>query len=265
MKLWIMSDLHQEFPELAWRPARVPEHDILVLAGDIDVTCAKAVQYARSMTDKPIVMVAGNHEFYGQNLSEQLRIAQSLSDDRLNYLENRAVVIGDVRFVGATLWTDFELFSDWMSRDCEKEAYRFMNDFRVIAIDPDEIDLSTPRHGRDDKFHFRTRHAANLHAASAAFIWRTLNKPFAGSTVVVTHHAPHERSIPKRFQKDLLSACFASDLSTLIKSGKPNLWIHGHVHHSFDYRVGRTRIISNPRGYENELAHFNPELVVDLT
>jgi predicted phosphohydrolase len=113
MKLWIMSDLHQEFPELAWRPPRVPEHDILVLAGDIDVTCAKAIQYARSITDKPIVMVAGNHEFYGQNLSEQLTLAQALSGGRLHFLENQTANVDGVRFVGATLWTDFELFVDF--------------------------------------------------------------------------------------------------------------------------------------------------------
>ncbi|MCX8281773.1 metallophosphoesterase [Phyllobacterium sp. 0TCS1.6C] len=266
MKLWIMSDLHQEFARLAWRPQRVPEHDVLVLAGDIDVTCEKAIFYARSITDKPVVMVAGNHEFYGHNLTEQLNHAQHIAakTGNVSYLENSTAIIGDARFIGATLWTDFELFSDLMSWQCQTEALRYMNDFKVIAIEADEIDLEQPRHGSDDKIHFTPRHAGNLHDASVAYIRAEIAKPFTGATVVLTHHAPHQKSIPEYLRHDLLSSCFASDLSELIEKQQPDLWVHGHIHHQFDYRVARTRIVANPRGYPNEMKGFNEELVVEV-
>jgi len=112
---------------------------------------------------------------------------------------------------------------------------------------------------------FRPIEAATLHKRSRAFIEAELAKPFAGPTVVVTHHAPHANSMHSRYGSDLLSAAYVSDLTALIEAGQPNLWVHGHVHESFDYRVGVTRVICNPHGYGNENKNFDPGLVVELT
>ncbi len=260
-----MSDLHQEFPELAWRPETTPDHDALVLAGDIDVTCEKAIDYARSITDKPIIMVAGNHEFYGQNLQQQLVDARQKAGkiEDIFYLENEAVVIGGTRFIGATLWMDFELLGETFSWQCQQEAIRYMNDFQMIEVEPDEIDLASPTH-HCGKVYFSPRHTGKLHDMSAAYFQSVLAEDFDGPTVIVTHHAPHQYSIPTRRKNDLLSACYASDLSNLMLSGHPDLWIHGHVHDPVDYEIGHCRIISNPRGYPTETSNFDDGLVIEV-
>lgn len=82
--------------------------------------------------------------------------------------------------------------------------------------------------------------------------------------MVVTHHAPSPRSIPPEFRGDPLSACYASDLEDLIVDGRPALWVHGHIHTKVDYRVGRSRVIANPRGYPGEGNAFDPQLVVEI-
>jgi Icc-related predicted phosphoesterase len=81
---------------------------------------------------------------------------------------------------------------------------------------------------------------------------------------VVTHHLPHTRSLPPRFRGDPLNAAYASDLSDVIETRRPTLWVHGHAHESCDYVVRTTRVISNPRGYEDENKKFDANLVVHL-
>ncbi len=96
---------------------------------------------------------------------------------------------------------------------------------------------------------FTPRHALARHQADLAFIEAELAKPFAGPTVVVTHHVPHPGSVAGRFANDALTPAFVSDLSEVIDRYAPALWIHGHTHDSFDYRVGGTRIVCKPKGY----------------
>src|SRR5262249_10274772 len=127
-----------------------------------------------------------------------------------------------------------------------------MNDFKLISLENDPSKSFTPEA------------SVALHRRSRAFLRRMLNAPFDGPTVVVTHHGPHPNSINARYLSDVLNPAFGSDLAALIESGRPKLWIHGHVHSSFDYRVGATRILCNPRGYGNENPGFDPLLVVDI-
>ena len=105
-----------------------------------------------------------------------------------------------------------------------------------------------------------------LHKRSRNFLEDELARPFDGATVVVTHHAPHPRSMHSRYGSDLLSAAYVSDLTTVIEAGQPNLWVHGHVHESFDYRVGATRVVCNPHGYGAGIENpkFDPGLVLEV-
>ena len=88
--------------------------------------------------------------------------------------------------------------------------------------------------------------------------------PFTGPTIVVTHHAVHRNSVAPIYRDDWVTAAFVSDLSELIEAYQPALWVHGHVHNSFDYRVGQTRIIANPHGYGKENPAFDCTLVVEI-
>ena len=137
---------------------------------------------------------------------------------------------------------------------------RTINDHRLVSIGP-------PRARRP----FRPEDAAAIHARDKAFIEAELARPFAGPTVVVTHHAPHPSSVAARYARDPVTPGFVSNLEETILRGRPALWVHGHVHHACDYRVGDTRVVANPKGYgpkrakgPPENAAFDPALVVEV-
>jgi predicted phosphodiesterase len=251
MKIRVLSDLHLEFQH--WHPPKA-DADIIVLAGDIDVGIHGVEWARRSFPLSPIVYVPGNHEFYGahmQDLMEELvvqgrRVA-------VDVLDGSGIVIGGVRFLGATLWTDFGLQgANAASIDrAMSDAENGMNDFRLIRFGG----------GR----RFRPADARAIHLAQVRWLRTQLAEEFAGSTVVVTHHLPHQRSIHPKYKGSALNPSFASDLGDLMGPAV-SLWIHGHTHESFDYVVNGTRVVCNPRGYfPMELnPAFDPVLRVDV-
>ena len=99
---------------------------------------------------------------------------------------------------------------------------------------------------------------------SVAWLRQVLATPWDGRTVVLTHHAPSIQSVSDEFRNDFASAAFASNLENLIASHDIDLWVHGHTHRCFDYKLGNTRVICNPRGYPHEQNNFNPNLVVEI-
>jgi len=246
VKFHILSDLHTEFG-----PFSVPDvgADVLVLAGDIGVG-DRGLAFAGQAADIPVIYVPGNHEFYRQDLSllAELRAA---TPPPVHLLDNDEVQIGGVRVLGAVLWTDFALFGEVERELAMLRAAMMMNDFHLIA---EEGSAFTPAA------------AYRRHKASRAWLEERLAEPFAGPTVVVTHHAPSARSVPGRYAGDLLSAAYASDLEALIGRYQPRLWIHGHTHTSYDYRIAATRILCNPRGYFPQALNpdFDPALVVEV-
>lgn len=246
MKLHVVSDLHAGF-----RPFELPETDadVLVLPGDVDVG-VDGIALARSWArGRPVVYVAGNHEFYGQAIPRHLgKMAAAAEGSTVEFLENREVVIGGVRFLGCTLWTDFDLFGE-RSR-CMAAAEVAMNDFRQIRVDPEYR-----------RFRARDAVAANRH--SLHWLIERTHAPFAGPTVIVTHHAPSLRSVKPVHRGDPVSAAFASDLEWML-DGRAALWLHGHTHFSCDYTIGGTRVLSNQRGYPGEESGFDPAFVVEV-
>ncbi|MEH2470362.1 Icc-related predicted phosphoesterase [Nitrobacteraceae bacterium AZCC 2161] len=254
MRLQIFSDLHLD--AATTKPIAVADTvDAVVVAGD---TCQGAVQAFQALRRTvpihvPIVMVMGNHEYYHRTFHKELTLALAAARDfNITLLEEGATVIGGVRFIGATLWTD-ALFGG-SSMDLAIHAARLgLNDHRCITW----REMPMQRFDPED--------ALAMHRQSRAYLAAVLATPFPGPSVVVTHHAPHPGSVHQRYQSDLLSAAFVSDLSEPIRRYSPDLWIHGHVHNSFDYRVGRTRIISNPHGFGRENPAFDPSLVVEVS
>ena len=252
MKLSILSDLHLGVESFE-RPRN--DADLVVLAGDIARPKAAAA-WALGF-DKPVLYVAGNHEFYGSSIDGAAAELKNLcAATHVHVLDRDEIVVGDVRFLGTTLWTDFELFGDARrNSQAAAEATRLIRDFSRIAFGPDGAAF-TPN---DSAALFR-QHAAWLEARLAV--------PHAGPTVVITHHAPSPRSIHPRFDGSLLNACFVSDLERLTGADRVQLWIHGHTHDSFDYGVNGTRIVCNPRGYAkdgvNENALFDANLTIEV-
>lgn len=249
MKLQILSDLHLEFSNLL---VSETDADLIVLPGDIWKGDAGIYWARATWPAKPIIYVAGNHEFYGKNRLETLaKLRIAARETGVHFLDNEEIIIDGVRFLGATMWTDFELNGDKFFDIVT--ASNNLNDFRVI---------------HEGKAHFSPMDSIVLHEHSIAWLTKKLiDEPHEGETVVVTHHLPSMLSVADRFKGDSLSSCFASNLDHLL--GYSALWVHGHTHDSFDYTVNGTRVVCNPRGYcryesGGENFDFNPNLVVEV-
>lgn len=248
LRLHILSDLHLSMQGLALPDIQA---DLTILAGDIARPQA-AMQWA-SHIKRPVLYVPGNHEFYGGDIpGVRAQLAQVARQHDIHLLDQQAIVIGGVRFLGTTLWTDFELFGTELRSQAMEQTGHFMRDFQVIR----NADGST----------FTPQDAVALFRQQYDWLDTQLDAPFDGPTVVITHHAPSLRSVHPRFEDSLVSAGFVSDCTGLM--GRAHLWIHGHTHDSFDYAVRGTRVLCNPRGYcrnhVNENPVFDPGLCVTV-
>jgi Icc-related predicted phosphoesterase len=254
MKVQIFSDLHADVAQP--RPITVaPEVDAVIVAGDVCEGAENGFARLRQIVPMqvPIIMVMGNHEYYRRHLASELESARQAAPlYGVHLLENDSVVLENVRFVGCSLWTDYALFGMHNLQQAMLAAGDGLNDHKRITW------------SKEPWRRFRPQEALLLHKRSRGFIETTLSAPFDGATVVVTHHAPHPGSVHERYKSDLLTAAFVSDLTAAVEAGRPDLWVHGHVHESFDYRVGDTRVICNPHGYGAENRSFDPALVVEV-
>jgi hypothetical protein len=181
-----------------------PAADVAVVAGDVCEGVEDAITFlARTITLKmPVIFVLGNHEFYGELLQETRRIARSQAHriSNLHLLDDDEAVIAGVRFIGSTLWSDYRLYAHG---ERVRQA-RAMATARGQLADHSQILLEPEKPGWVAR-NFTPRDALALHDASVAFIDRMLARPHDGPTVVVTHHAPHRRSIHPRFSGDALT------------------------------------------------------------
>jgi predicted phosphodiesterase len=249
----VLSDLHLS---LAGMDVAQTDADLVILAGDI-ARPDTAGAWARQIR-KPVIYVSGNHEFYNGDLQSTLHeLRRHCAGSHIRVLECDAWVYEGVRFLGATLWSDFRVFADDETRARSMaEAVDLIRDFQRIAVDAERGRPFTPLHSQA------------LFDRTSAWLDAQLQQPFDGPTVVVTHHAPSPQSIHPRFAGSLLNGCFVSDLERLMGADRVRLWIHGHTHNSFDYTVRGTRVLCNPRGYvlqgvgENPV--FDPALVVEV-
>jgi len=220
MNIQLASDLHLEFIAHEGEQVRViepaPGADLLVLAGDIHLG-TQAIDHFREWP-VPVLYVAGNHEFYNHHWERtRADLRDVCAGSNIHFLDNSEFEFQGVRFLGSTLWTDFRLpgrsQAEWM-----RNVDRGLADARAIRT----------THGR-----FNSRQSLADHQASHHWLQGELLKEFAGPTVMVTHHGPHPKSIHPKWADDPVSAGFVSDLETLMAHA--DLWLHGHVHDSFDY------------------------------
>lgn len=294
MKILVLSDLHVEFAAFEPDIEATKAADVVVLAGDIHQG-AIGMRWARkTFPDKPIIYVAGNHEFYGQHWDMHLRLLRLHAGiEGIHFLENDSLTIDGVRFLGASLWTDFEFFGSSTRSKMMRLAESGMNDFRLIEADPLRVKLKglagevIDTAIQDDRVRplLTPTHTILRHRESLAWLQAELarnqdqeNKDKSQcdftKTVVVTHHYPSKHSTAAKWANDPLTAAFGSklDLDLLTQA---NLWIHGHTHDSCDFRLGDSkrsvRVVCNPRGYpmgwktnDFENPNFNPGFLIEI-
>jgi predicted phosphodiesterase len=260
MQVQIASDLHHEIAPcgspLSRALAPAPHADVLVLAGDIHEGSAAIDLYKDYAI--PVLYVHGNHEPLHHSYPALIDELEGRSyGTSVRFLQNDEAVICGTRFLGACLWTDYALFPLQFT-DSLEYARRAVTDYRLIRNTQDR--------------HFHPEDAIAHQRETLHWLRERLDAPFSGKTVVITHHCPSGRSIEPRHREHKLAPAYASNLELLVE--RADMWVHGHVHWSVDYQLGRCRVICNPRGrpgrnrsypavpYEN--ADFDPTFTVGI-
>lgn len=242
MRINYFSDVHLEFGEQS-----LPETDadIVIAAGDIGVS-NQGVAWLKTI-NKPVIYVAGNHEFYGGEYGQVLSmLRQECAGSNIQFLEKDQFIFQGVRFLGCTLWTDLYLDGDEKAVAIGKT----LNDFRKVRFNDQAFNQS---------------HFSELYHEAKAWLEKQLVQPYPGKTVVITHHAPTEWSwieTPNALKK----MAYCNDLKALFHEYEIAAWFHGHVHNMGDYRIADARILSNTRGYvgRRTVAAFDINKVIDI-
>lgn len=263
MKLAICSDLHLEFGDLYL--ANEQNADLLILGGDIFVACelkdwlhdesahiittsasqkARADRYfnfVRQCLDEfhHVIFIMGNHEHYHGDYAET---AKTISDtfgvfNNFHFLDKQHKIINDVLFYGGTLWTD-------MNGEDPITMYQIrtmMNDFNCVK-----------NTGEEGKKVFMPEDAVEDHFAFRRGLDAVLQQHPDLPTVVVGHHAPSRASTHPRYKTEfVMNGAYSTNLDDYILDRRQiKLWTHGHTHEDFDYMIGTTRVVCNPRGYD---------------
>jgi len=265
MKIALGSDLHIEFGQLEVTNAHGA--DVLILSGDI-VTATDLKGYSEgdsygnakrfmtffeqcSTSFKHVLYVMGNHEHYHGDFATSANILRTVLKEfpNIRLMDKESITIEDVIFIGGTLWTD-------MNKEDPHTLYSIkgaMNDFRIIQNSSRKVTF------KDDggKFHerearFCPEDTVEDHKAMLAFIDES-TKDKTDKFVVIGHHSPCKMSTHPRYKEEvMMNGAYSSDLSEFILD-RPQikLWTHGHTHDPYDYMIGSTRIVCNPRGYIN--------------
>jgi Icc-related predicted phosphoesterase len=246
VKLNIISDLHLDFvPGYQLEPIR--EADLTIVPGDLGHSPDILERLADWPT--PVIFVPGNHEYDQQDYDdadEELRdVAAALG---LTFLNCDSIEIDGVRFLGTTRWADFDLLGEDKRESCMRAGDAYLRH------------MGTTRNGRL----FGAEAVRQVGLAQRAWIEAELAKPFAGKTVVITHFGPSKKSADPRYGLARGTASFCNNDDDLVE--RSDLWIHGHLHCAHDYFIGTTRVICNPRGYENRREHlgFRERLIVEI-
>lgn len=283
MKISVCSDLHLEFGSISLE--NKDNADVLILSGDICVVNdlqEKDTFNIRGENDKSnqyhtffqeccagfshVIYIMGNHEHYHGDFATSYNTLK----ERLGYLRNLHILekefveINGVCFAAGTLWTD-------MNKEDPVTIQRikgYMNDYRIIEDTSEVVHFKSPVYGRKEdgsmdfdnvvsvEFHtrpakFSPEKSVIEHKAMMQFIRESIESRPDMPWVVVGHHAPSKQSTKPRYQNDVIvNGAYSSDLSEfMLDHPQIKLWTHGHTHDMFDYMIGSTRIVCNPRGY----------------
>lgn len=253
-KLAICSDLHVEFGDIDLKNEQ--NADILILAGDICQARDLEKQsewgdrtrnfFQRVSAEFPrTIYVTGNHEVYGGDFAKVHKQIRSFCDSHaitnITLLDKEMVTIAGYDFIGGTLWTDFNDMDTLTMLNAESA----MNDYRGVKNTNDT-----------QTWKFLPRHALRDHSQMMGYLQNCMDTyKESGRTdrcvIVITHHAPSEASVHEKYAYDrLMNGNFYTNLEPFIEANPQiQLWVHGHMHDPFDYTLGQTRVVCNPRGY----------------
>jgi Icc-related predicted phosphoesterase len=250
VKIQIVSDLHLEFCDINIKNEN--NADVLVLAGDIMVASKvhkPESEYGIRFRDflkrvsfqfPHVIYIMGNHEFYNSGRwvggIEDMRQACAIHDN-IYFLERNMKIIDDIVFVGGTLWTDMNK-GDPLTLHAVRDM---MNDYNAIR--------------NDEKGYTNLKPAdtAIRHRETRDYIKHIVKEHKDKKCVVVGHHAPSYQSVHEMYRNDyLMNGAYYSSLEDIMLDNENiKLWIHGHMHNTFDYTIGKTRVVCNPRGYHS--------------
>lgn len=260
-----VSDIHNEFSLFNLPATEVDSQAVLVLAGDIAIGKrgeSTLAPFLDAVHDRytDVVYIPGNHEYYGDG--SLLRTDAKLEAvckryPNVHYMNRKSMLIRGVRFIGATLWTDFKRGDPMVMMT----AHESMNDFNQIR---------TGTVAEPYRRTIRPVDIIGINLDHRQFIEHELKQAkLAGEKVVVfTHHGPSVMSRPPDIRTGLLDYAYYNDcgLEELMLDYEPLVWVHGHSHFPVDYMIGNTRVVSNPRGYcRNPDGHEGLGFIGDLT
>lgn len=279
MRIKVVSDLHLEFSDINIKNDQ--DYDVLILSGDILVAEAlhkhfeetyghleiKALVHGQARAQlfrdflkrvsfqfPHVIYVAGNHEFYHGKWQQTLETLHNECGKFPNvyFLECESKTIDDVTFIGGSLWTNMNK-NDPLTMHAVRDM---MNDFKCIKVE------------YDGYRRLRPMDTVVRHQKMLDYIRILVEEKHDQKFVVVGHHSPSFQSVHEQYQGEfLMNGAYHSELSEFILD-RPQikLWTHGHTHHAFDYTIGKTRVVCNPRGYEGYEpdSGWNPNILIEL-
>lgn len=271
--LRVFSDIHLDFDistvpgffkfEKLWmpEPMETDKETALVLAGDLWHAKKPFSFFGKSWIREIstrfqyVIIVLGNHDFWDGNIEKEYKNYRKsiASQELLNVflLQNTSLYFDGLKIVGATLWTDFLQANPVCMKNA---AYSGMKDYQYIHqgiglkyVTPEKI--------------------LQEHYLSKSYIFENSSKDYNDQKImVITHHSPSYKSMPQKYNKPELkieNALYYSNLDNLIESSEIDLWVHGHSHFAMDYKINKTNVLANPRGYSEQETGYNPWLLIN--
>ena len=283
VNIQLLSDLHFESnPHFQPRPA--PGADLLVLAGDIGSYQSGSLLESLGISDfglarfsplpverggagwpTPVLFVPGNHEYDGQEFdAATARLRETCERLGLIWLERQSVLLVGVRFVGCTLWSDFDALTGGQTLGGKNITLAEQLKMRDKAFRAANFYLKK-NHSLRQGQPMLAEAVREESLKSQVWLRQTLAVPFDGPTVVVTHFAPSLLSADPRYGITPGTAGFCNTLDDLLPQA--SLWLHGHLHCPNDYVKHGCRVVANPLGYarKNEQAAFAQSACIALT
>jgi len=253
-KALIIADLHSDmWAERGVDPLSghdLSDLDLLLIAGDLSnkghVQWRYALERLSTHIDLDKVHVGpGNHDYYGGRIDREDKLRDAAEAAGSHFMQKTELIREGARFLYCTLWTDMALGG--LTREFNRmQAESKMNDHRSIRVEAQGYRRMS------------ALHSSGVHADHKAWLEERLATPFSGETIVVTHHAPHPYSLRGTTGPGDLPFAYGSDLSDLIGTHQPDMWVHGHTHQPADYDLGRTRVLNVSLGYPPEVDPGRP-------